>query len=191
MSFPRVIRSVRFPVPGCPAVSHSAGRLREHFMFRDLRSWIAVVQEGMYLLPCCDMCGIHMPTGWIIGHRRTARCDRNMQMRLRIRYVEIASKCTGETFSLMRYDGAECFEGVDYFKYLGRVLHQSDEDWKAVHRNIGRVREVWGSLGNFLMGDGADLIVSEKFYQAVLQVVLLFGVETWVLAATMLKNLRG
>ena len=172
-------------------VCHSTGRLREHLMSIHFRSRIAVFQEGKGPLPCCNVCGIHIPEGRLIRHLWTARCDRNMQMRLRIRYVEIASKCTGATFSLMRYDGAECFEGVDYFKYLGRVLHQSDEDWKAVHRNIGRVREVWGSLGNFLMGDGADLIVSEKFYQAVLQVVLLFGVETWVLAATMLKNLRG
>ena len=30
---PKVLQEVRCPVPGCPAVAHSAGRLREHFMY--------------------------------------------------------------------------------------------------------------------------------------------------------------
>ena len=37
--------------------------------------------------------------------------------------MEIAEKCTGTTFSVTGYNGAECFEGVDSFEYLGRVLH--------------------------------------------------------------------
>ena len=37
--------------------------------------------------------------------------------------MDIAEKCTGETLSLTVEDGAECFEGVEYLKYLGRVLH--------------------------------------------------------------------
>ena len=36
LSFSRVLQSVRLPVPGCPLVCHSAGRLQEHLMFRHL-----------------------------------------------------------------------------------------------------------------------------------------------------------
>ena len=43
--------------------------------------------------------------------------------------MEIAENCVRATFSLMGDDRAECFEGVKYFKYLGRVLQQIDEDW--------------------------------------------------------------
>ena len=43
VSFPRLLQLVRCPVTGCPVVAHSAGRLREHLMFRHFRSWIAVV----------------------------------------------------------------------------------------------------------------------------------------------------
>ena len=39
--------------------------------------------------------------------------------------------------------------------------------------------------------EGADTIVSEKFYRVVVQAVVLFGLETWVLTATMMQNLRG
>ena len=34
LSLPRILHSVRYPVPGFPAISHSAVRLQEHFMFR-------------------------------------------------------------------------------------------------------------------------------------------------------------
>ena len=47
VSFPRVLQLVRCPVPGCPVVSHSAVRLRGNFMFRHLRYWIEVFQEGI------------------------------------------------------------------------------------------------------------------------------------------------
>ena len=42
-----------------------------------------------------------------------------------------------------------------------------------------------------LRREGADTIVSEKFYPALFQAVLLFGLETWVLMEEMLQNLEG
>ena len=148
-------------------------------------------QEGSEPMTCFYMCGMHMPVVRLIRHLHTEICDRNTQMRLRRRYLEIAEKCVGETLSPTGYDGAKYFEGVDSFKYLGRVLHRMDEDWPAVSRNIGRTRQVLGSLGKLLRREGADLIVSENLYRAVVQAVLLFGSETWVLMETMLKTGGG
>ena len=68
--FPRVLKTVRCLVTGCPAVAHITGRLREHFMYRHFFLPIAVVQEGMEPLPCCDLCGLHMPAGRLIKHQR-------------------------------------------------------------------------------------------------------------------------
>ena len=48
-----------------------------------------------------------------------------------------------------------------------------------------------GRLGKFLRTDGADPIVSEKFYCAVFQGVLIFRSETLVLTAAMPKKLEG
>ena len=42
-----------------------------------------------------------------------------------------------------------------------------------------------------LRREGADPILSAKFYRAVVQAVLLFGADTSVLSAAMLKNLEG
>ena len=57
--------------------------------------------------------------------------------------MKIAANCTGSTFSLTGNDGEDFFEEVDYFKYLGRILHRSDEDWPEVCHNIRRARQVW------------------------------------------------
>ena len=154
-------------------------------------SQIVVVQEGREPLSRCDMCEIHVPAGRIIKHHQTARCDRNKQMRLQMRDVEIAAKCMGETFSLTGDNIVECFEGVGLFNYLGWVLHRDYNDWPVVLCNICRVRQVWGCLGKLLRREGADPILSKKFYPVVVQAVLLFGAETWVLLAAMLKKSRG
>ena len=34
--FPRALKTVDCPVPGCPEVAHSSERLREHFMYQKL-----------------------------------------------------------------------------------------------------------------------------------------------------------
>ena len=43
--------------------------------------------------------------------------------------MEIAANCTGATFSLTGEDRADCFEGLDSFKYLGQILQRMDEEW--------------------------------------------------------------
>ena len=84
-------------------------------------------QEWDEPLSRCDMCRMHMPSGRIIWHRRTTRYDRNTHMRWRRRDVAVAYKCSEATFSLTGDDEAELIEGVWRFKYLGRLMDQSDE----------------------------------------------------------------
>ena len=71
------------------------------------------------------------------------------------------------------------------FKYLGRILTATDNDWTAVVRNLGKARGSWGRLSRVLGREGADSKVSTEFYIAVTQAVLLFGSETWVLTVWM------
>ena len=71
------------------------------------------------------------------------------------------------------------------FRYLGRMLTATDDDWPAVAGNIWKARMSWGRLARVLGREGADPKVSRSFYTAVTQQVLLFGVETWVLTKKM------
>ena len=126
VSFPPVLKMVRCPVSGCPEVAHSVGQMRKHFMYRRFFCWIAVVQEGMETLTRCDLCGMHIPEGRLRKHQRTQRCDRNTQMQCRRRDVVIVSRCAEASFSLAGEDHAEQIDGMDTFKYLGRILDRSD-----------------------------------------------------------------
>ena len=110
-------------------MAHIAGIPRKHFMYRPFRSNVAVVQEGVDILPCCDLCGMHMPAGRIIRHRKTARYNKNTQMRWRSRDVAITARCLEATFSLTGEYEVEHIEGLEVFKYLGQLLDRSYNDW--------------------------------------------------------------
>ena len=56
-----------------------------------------------------------------------------------------------------------------------------DDDWLAVARNLVRARKSWGRLARILSREGADKKVSGTFFKAVVQQVLMFGAERWVL----------
>ena len=72
-------------------------------------------------------------------------------------------------------------EAVSDFRYLGRLLTATDNDWPAVTWNITKAQRSWGRLAKVLGREGSDPKVSPTFYIAVSQAVLLFGAETWVL----------
>ena len=69
-------------------------------------------------------------------------------------------------------------ETVSEFRYLGRLLTATDDDWSAVAGNIRKSWVSWGRLAQVLGREGADPKVSRSFYTAVTQQVLLFGAET-------------
>ena len=49
---------------------------------------------------------------------------------------------------------------------------------------------MWGKIEKLLWREGAKPAVSEKFHSAVVQAVLLFGEETWVITETMMQRLE-
>ena len=74
---------------------------------------------------------------------------------------------------------------VTEFRYLGRVMTNTDDDWPVVAGNLKKARVIWGRLARILGREGADPKVSNNFYITVTQQVLLFGAETWVLTKRM------
>ena len=60
-----------------------------------------------------------------------------------------------------------------------RVIIASDENWPAVVANLRNPHRQWGYLSSFLGQEGADPQTYGTFYKEVVQVTLLFGVDTW------------
>ena len=56
-----------------------------------------------------------------------------------------------------------------------------DNDWSAVAGNLVKARKSWGRLIRILSREGEDKRLSGTLFKAVVQQVLLFGAETWVL----------
>ena len=47
-------------------------------------------------------------------------------------------------FSLYGREGETLVEGVEKFKYMGRPLEQTEDDWLAVIQNAKQALRVWG-----------------------------------------------
>ena len=74
---------------------------------------------------------------------------------------------------------------VTMFKYLGRVMTAGDDYWPEVAGNLQNARKSWGQMLQILSWEGADPKVLGYFFKAVVQAVLLFGAEMWVLTPRM------
>ena len=75
----------------------------------------------------------------------------------------------------------ELLETVTSFNYLGRVMKAGDEDCTVVTGNLRKAWKIWTWMTRILGREGADLRISGLFLNAVVQAVLLFGSDTWVL----------
>ena len=80
---------------------------------------------------------------------------------------------------------------VPLFKDLVQTLSSSDDDWMAVEQNLRTAQVKWGQLAKILGREGANRRTAEKFYVAVVQAVLLFFSETWLLTPRLDKSLEG
>ena len=69
-------------------------------------------------------------------------------------------------------------DGVANFKYLGRPLDQTGNDWPVVRLTFRWAHRVWGRLGKLLLREGEETKVAAMFYREVTQAVLIFVLET-------------
>ena len=81
-------------------------------------------------------------------------------------------------------------QAVPRFTYLGRVMTAGDDECPAVAGNLAKARTSWGRMQGILRREGATPRISGNFFKAVVQQVLLFGAETWVVTPKMERALR-
>jgi hypothetical protein len=81
---------------------------------------------------------------------------------------------------------------VRQFKYLGRIVDDSDKDELAIDRNIQRARGIWARLvGKLLVREDANPIAMGIFYKVIVQSVLLYGAESWVITKSKMVQVRS
>ena len=114
-------------------------------------------------------------------HLETKQCRAGAERKLRRLATAEGEAATERAFHAY----GKKMRAVTDFRYLGRVLKNTDDDCPEVARNLQKARVTWGRLARILGREGADPEVSRNFYIAVTQQVLLFGAETWVLTKRM------
>ena len=82
-------------------------------------------------------------------------------------------------------------EMVTSFKYLGRVILAADDELSEVVQNIVKAQMVWRRMSRILRREVERPRVSVFFFKSIVQSVLLFGAETWVVTPHMGWDLGG
>ena len=67
----------------------------------------------------------------------------------------------------------------------------ADNNWTAVVRNLSWVMTVWKRITRILIREGAEPRVPAFFFNRMVQVVMLFDSETWVVTPHMERSLGG
>lgn len=80
-------------------------------------------------------------------------------------------------------------ERVRSFKYLGRILTDTNSDWPSLYHNLLKARRRWALVSRILEKEGASVRARGMFYKSIVQSILLFGSETWTVTGAMLKVL--
>jgi len=187
-SFPKTLPIRLCPVEGCSGSARSWDNLRRHFCHRHPDDTLCILEEAPTPLPKCELCGMHVKPNAIRGGHQTSLLCKRGAARLRQRKVnEEARLAREQVFTIY----GEPLQSVIVFKYLGRPLSSTDDDWPALYRNLSRARKRWGQVRRVLTRDGATPKISGMFYKAIVQSVLLYGCETWTITPRMLTALRG
>ena len=67
------------------------------------------------------------------------------------------------------------------FKYLRGIMVASDEYCPAVVGNLWKARKIRAHMSIIFGREGANPRVPGMFFKALMQAVLIFGAETWVM----------
>ena len=120
-------------------------------------------------------------------HQQSEACQKGRRRRKNERLQDTQHRAQQIKF----FVNGKQLEKVSEFKYLGRVLTDNDDDTKAIEGQIRKARQQWNCIANILKREGANAMTMAKFYMAVVQAVLLYGSDSWVITNRNWKKLRA
>ena len=143
MSFPTKGGPRRCPVEGCPGDLATRKVMRVHLVHRHVQDTVVMLEEGNLPHPRCPRCDIQAPRKALNGrHLGTAQFAKGAERKRR----RLAETDTRENLERAFHAYGKPMEAVLEFRYLGRILTETDDNWTAVTGNIKKARESWGRL---------------------------------------------
>ena len=109
---------------GCPGVLATRAEMQVHFVHRHVHNTLVIMEEVNLFLPRCPRCDLQVSRKAINGlHLGTSQCRTGTEPKRR-RLVEVEMRVTSER-EFHAY--GEQMRAVTEFKYLGRVLTNTDD----------------------------------------------------------------
>jgi hypothetical protein len=177
-------RDLPCPYPWC------LGRLRDGWMmrrhFRDVHplDLVMVPKEGRYAR--CERCGMQVNPIYP-RHQYSKECQVGVEHRKQRETAISSALALCQQFMVHR-DVLEC---VKVFKYLGWMMAQDNDDIQAIWAQLQKARATWARVSQVLWSKNASPPIAARFYQAIVQAILLYGSKTWVISRTALARLEG
>jgi hypothetical protein len=172
------------PVIDCPAHPSAWALMRNHFTRMHTEAELIIPEDP--LICKCPSCGAYVR---YITERHLASQTCKILTQRRSDRVKLKNRSEILTSTKFYACGTELTRVSD-FSYLGRWISDDDDDTQAVLANIKKARLQWGCIYRILQYDGTPPKTMAHFYMAVVQSVLLYGSETWVLTKRLLQRLE-
>ena len=179
-------KTCKCPVHQCPYGHENKSNinLRRHFAYIHAQDVLIFKEENMVR---CVHCLMYINRNKLEKHLSSILCKnltkRNKNIKLQRKNVE----ATNESFMINK----KPVENVKEFKYLGRYMNAKNDDWSAITRNIEKSQKRWASVKRVLCRDKSSTRTMGYFYKAIIQSILLYGSESWVLTDSMLMKLEA
>ena len=188
VSFPRHAEDCECPVEGCPYQAKSRVGLRYHFHRRHWRDTIHITEEHPNPYPRCEYCHMQVPFSLLNNrHFNTDQCRAGRARRRQREAEQLAYEASQRSFTV----NGTTLERVNTFVYLGRSIAFNNSDWPVLYRNLKKAQQRWAMVVRVLEHEGASPRAKGLFYKAIVQAVLLYSCETWVITDAMLRVLDG
>jgi hypothetical protein len=76
----------------------------------------------------------------------------------------------------------DVLEWVEVYEYLGWMMAQDLDNNQALCAQLWKACATWAQVGQVFWSKNTSPFFAAQFYQAVVQAILLFGSEMWVIS---------
>jgi hypothetical protein len=160
--------------------------MRKHFRARHPEDIIIIQEEG--LLPQCNNCGIFQKNALTERHTSSLECQHHSKTKITRKKEIIQQAAPNVKFTVEEVPTSR----TSSFKYLGQIITAKDDDLPAVVAQINKARQIWARISRILKKKtNSNIKVMSTFYKVIVQRVLLYGSETWVLSKFMMAKLQS
>ena len=171
------------PIPGCSGGGNDKSTMYRHFNLMHPLADIIIDVDG--LLPKCDKCGFRSKN--MEKHRDSSTCKQAQRRKANSMKQEEQERASKVKF----YVNGLPIQRVRQFRYLGRIFTESDNDSVCIQENLSNARRRWNCVAKILKTEGANAKCMAKFYITIVQAVLLYGADSWVVTKRDMNKLRS